>query len=371
MARRGERPPVGLTWIVTWPVSAAFAALVFLSAEELQHPSREIAPAPAPSIGGADWNRRLPERIAAVDKALHHAAGLHLPDPIEESRGSGPLRWTHRLYDITLTREDETQAASAIEAVRGADPGLAVTAENTSNGTDVLLGLDGLLVSTLRFRWAAVVPATPTPVRKPQLAVVIGPLGDDLRAARAVVAIDAPITLGVRPLRPFSREVAALAQMFKREMLIEMDGSEGQPAHGGDAGAATPGPDPAMLLESVPQAVGVLWLSGAKGRKPDRALLDQFAQHHLLFVAQGTPPPGLTSTLPAATVLDAAQPEALAAELSAAADKARTDGIAVAVGAPDDTVLAAIGQALAQWQGGDVEVVSVSALAEPAALSAR
>jgi polysaccharide deacetylase 2 family uncharacterized protein YibQ len=82
-------------------------------------------------------------------------------------------------------------------------------------------------------------------------------------------------------------------------------------------------------------------------------------------------PSGLTSTLPPATVLDGAQPDALAAELSAAADKARTDGIAVAVGTPDDTVLAAVGQALAQWQSGEVEVVSVSALAEPAALSAR
>jgi polysaccharide deacetylase 2 family uncharacterized protein YibQ len=369
MARTGERPPIGLTWIVSWPLSAAFAALVFLSAEELQHPSREIAPAPAPAIGGADWNRRLPDRIAAVDKALHHAPGLHLPAPIEEPRGSGPLRWTHRLYDITLTRDDEAQAASAIEAVRGADPGLAVTAENTSNGTDVLLGLDGLLISTLRFRWAAVVPATPTP--KPQLAVVIGPLGDDLRAARAVVAIDAPITLGVRPLRPFSREVAALAQMFKRDMLIEMDGSEARAAYAGDAGAATPGPDLAALLESVPQAVGVLWLSGAKGRKPDRALLDQIAQRHLLFVGQSATPPGLASALPAATVLDGAQPEALAGELSAAADKARADGVAVAIGSPDETVLAAIAQALTQWQGGEVEVVSVSALAAPAALSAR
>jgi hypothetical protein len=97
---------------------------------------------------------------------------------------------------------------------------LAATAENTTDGTDVKVGLDGLLVSTLRFRWGG--QETPKPVH-PRLAIVIGPLGDDLRVARQVVEIDGPIALGVRPFRPFSSQVAELGRMFDRQVLVQLD----------------------------------------------------------------------------------------------------------------------------------------------------
>jgi polysaccharide deacetylase 2 family uncharacterized protein YibQ len=199
---------------------------------------------------------------------------------------------------------------------------------------------------------------------------VIGPLGDDLRIARQVVAIDAPITLAVRPFRPFSREVAALAQMFHRDTLIALDGSEKPAGSRGDA-SATPGPDLDALLASVPQAAGIVWQrGGGKGRKPERALLDQIAQRHLLFVGQDSAGAGLAA-LPISTVLDGAQPDALGAQLTALTDQASRDGTAIAIGAADDAVLAAVVQAVPQWQAEQVDVVSVSALAPSIALSAR
>src|SRR6185295_2997288 len=118
---------------------------------------------------------------------------LQLPKAVEEERGSGPLRWTHRRYDIDLPRGEQVKAESAIEALRDVDPGLAVTAENTADGTDVRVGLDGLLVSTLRFRFPEQV--TPKPI-EPRLTFVIGPLGDDLRQARQVIALEGPVVLG-------------------------------------------------------------------------------------------------------------------------------------------------------------------------------
>lgn len=361
MARRGERPPIGLAWIVTWPLSAAFAALVFLAAEETRHPAREVAP-PRAAVGGLDWSAHFPARIAAVDAALH-TAPLRWPKPVEDERGSGPLRWTHRLYEIALPRADQAQAEAAIEAVRGVDPGLAVSAENTTDGTDVRVGLDGLLVSTLRFRWAE--PVTPTP-SKPRLAVVIGPLGDDLRLARQVVAIEAPVVLGVRPFRPFSREVAELGRMFDREVLVQLDGSEGA------ASASGGGADLDAVLASVPQAVGVAW-QGAAGTstRPDRRLLDEIDRRQLLYVGERGRGPRGRAALPAPAVIADAPPDAVAAQLGALVEKARSDGSAIAIGAPTDATLETLAHALPEWRAAEVEVVPVSALAQPVALSAR
>jgi polysaccharide deacetylase 2 family uncharacterized protein YibQ len=365
MARRGERPPIGLAWIVTWPLSAAFAAMVFLAGEELRHPGRTTEVAPPPPTGGADWSARFPERIAAIDAALHKAP-LDLPKPIEDERGSGQLRWTHRLYTIDLSRAQRGQAETAIDALRGVDPGLTTTADNTTAGTDVRIGLDGLLVSTLRFRFVEAV--TPKPP-KPRLAVVIGPLGDDLRVARQVVAIEGPVVLSVRPFRPFSREVAELARMFQHEVLVQLDGSESEPSEGGALAVA----DLDAVLASVPQAVGVVW-QGAAGSSPrgGRRLLEALERRQLLYVGEpigaggsGAPP------LPAPAVIAGDPPDALAAQLSAVLDKARSDNGAIAFGAPTEATLAALTQVLPEWRAADVEVVPVTQLAPAVNLSAR
>jgi hypothetical protein len=125
MARRGDRPPIGLSWIVTWPLSAVFAALVFLAAQEIRHPTRDVTAPSMPAArapGGPGWAAGLPARIDAVDAALHRA-NLRLPKAVTDERGSGPLRWTHRLYVIALPEADQSKAEKAIEALRGVDPG--------------------------------------------------------------------------------------------------------------------------------------------------------------------------------------------------------------------------------------------------------
>jgi hypothetical protein len=351
MARRGDRPPIGVAWIMTWPLSAALAVAVFLSAEELRHPTHEAAPPPpAAALGGPDWAARFPARSAAIDAALHRST-LRLPKAIEDDRGSGPLRWTHRLYVIDVPRADQAQAEAAVEAVRGLDPGLAVSAENTADGTEVRVGLDGLLVSTLRFRW--IDPLTPVPAAS-RVAIIFGPLGDDLRVARQVVAIDGPIALAIPPARPFSREAAELGRMFGRDVLLAVDTD----THAADT---VDGPAAALdaALAAVPQATAVLWMAT---RTPAPALRAAVARHHLLFVGDQSRARADGAHLPALTPLADGDADAIAAQLGAVLAQLRGGGTAIIMGAPTDAALQAIERVLPDWKQADVELVPVTAL---------
>jgi polysaccharide deacetylase 2 family uncharacterized protein YibQ len=366
MGRRGERPPIGVSWIISWPLSAVFAALVFLAAEEARQPAHQVVP---PVAMDPKWGTHLPGRIAAVDAALHKAK-LPLPAAIEEERGSGPLHWTYRRYELELKREQQPQAEALIEAVRGVDPGLAITAENGADATEVRIGLDGLLVSTVRFLWRE------QPKVRPRVAVVIGSLGDDLRAARQVVAIDGPLVLGVQPFRPFSRQVAELGRLFQREVVVQLDGSEPVPTPvegAGTSSAAARGLDAA--LASVPDAVGIAWEAGAAaaGKRPDRKLLAEIDRRQLLFLGDRGGKDSSPAGLPVPTALadSEAQPDAVAAQLGALAQKVRQDGRAIAVGQPSERTLAALQQALPAWREAEIDVVPVSALVDPGSLSAR
>ena len=151
MALRGDRPPIGLTWIVTWPLSAVLAATVFLSASELHHSFRSTEPA-APVETSSEWNARLPARIAAVDGALRKSP-LHLGAPIEEDRGAGPLRLKHRLYEIAA---DARRSGARRGGHRGRPrrrSGVVLHTVQNADDTEVRIGIDGLEVSTVRFLW--------------------------------------------------------------------------------------------------------------------------------------------------------------------------------------------------------------------------
>jgi polysaccharide deacetylase 2 family uncharacterized protein YibQ len=362
MARRGERPPIGLTWVVTWPLSAVFAALVVLSAEELRHPQREVVVPPS-AIGGADWRDSFPKRIAVVNAALRKAP-LRLSEPVEEDRGSGPLRWTHRRYDVEVPRAEQGQTESVLAALQGVDPGLAASAVNTADGTDVRVGLDGLLVSTVRFRWNDA--ATPKPIR-PRFTLVIGPLGDDLRVARQVVAIEAPVVLGVRPYRPFSREVAELGRLFNREVLIYEDctaADDGAPRCGATREYVE------TLLTSVPNAVGVAW-HGSTCKEPSSEVARELARRQLIFIGRCADRGDAAAALPAPAVIDAAAPEEVAAGFGAVIEQARRDGRGIAIGTPTETTLTMVTELMPTWQAADVELVALSALADSVTLSAR
>jgi polysaccharide deacetylase 2 family uncharacterized protein YibQ len=65
------------------------------------------------------------------------------------------------------------------------------------------------------------------------------------------------------------------------------------------------------------------------------------------------------------------EPDAVAAQLGALLEQARSDGSGVVIGAPTDTTLATLGQVLPEWRAAEVDVVPVTALLPAVALSAR
>jgi polysaccharide deacetylase 2 family uncharacterized protein YibQ len=366
MARRGEHPPIGLSWVITWPLSAVFAVLVFLSAEEIRHPSKKVVMPPA-TIGGADWRERFPQRLAAVDAALHKAP-LQLPSPVVDERGSGPMRWMHRRYDIAVPRDDHAQAEAAIAALQDVDPGLAATADNINDGTDVRVGLDGLLVSTLRFRWEDIVTPKPS---KPRVAVLVGPLGDDLRLARKVAEIEGPIALGIGWQSPFARQVAELGKMFDHEVLVQLDCPDQPPVEGANGGEW---PNLDLVLQSVPTAAGVAWKSGCMcgAGGPYQTVLEEVGQRALLFVGDCDGGPKRAQTFAHPISLGEGTPDALRTKLSAAVEKTRKEGSAlVVIGTPSDVSLATLTQAMPEWRAAEIDVVPISSLTETVALAAR
>lgn len=383
MARRGERPPIGVTWIVTWPLSAVLAAAVFLSAAELQHSFRATEPA-TPRASSSEWNARLPARIAAVDAALR-TGPLRLGAPIEEVRGTGPLRFKHRTYEVQLARADQPRAEATIEAVRGADPGIALRSVQNADDTEVRIGIDGLEVSTVRFLWRE------NPQALPRVAVLVGPFGDDLRLARQVIEmIDAPIVLGVDPRRPFAAQVAELGGMFERESVLQFRAPPPPPPTPtpGDDPFVTPPPRPRQPppdltagLAAVPKAVAAAWIGdGPSVPRADRGLLTAAEQRQLPFLGDRGDTRPAALPVPIALVDDPKRPEALTEQLQKIADTARKYGRAVVVAAPTDATIDALQATLPQWrQSGDLEVVPLSMLvaampaatAEPTAVSVQ
>src|SRR5262245_60410296 len=210
MAQRG-RSELGLAWVLTWPLPLAFAAMVFLTARELSQPSGDVAP----PIGGPDWEARLPARIDAITTALRDSP-VRLGAPVEEKQGSGTLRWIHRRYVVPAPPQDYALIELAVSNLQQLDPGLTVASQAMPQGVEIHIGLDGLLTHTVLIRSGE--PAAPPP----RLAMMIVALGDDLRLAREFVGVDAPVALGVRPFRPFSKEVAELAHHFGREVWIDL-----------------------------------------------------------------------------------------------------------------------------------------------------
>jgi polysaccharide deacetylase 2 family uncharacterized protein YibQ len=354
-ARASARVPIGIGWIVTWPLTIVLGAMIFLSAQEIHQQGAGGAPSvDAGGFGEPGWEDRLQERIGAVSAALERSS-LDLQPAGQEPRGAGSLRWTHSLYDVAMSEKDRAKAEAEIASIQALDPGLTVTSEATFSGTEVDIGLDGLLTHTLRFRWVE------RPER-PRVALVVGSLGDDLRIARRLVELEEPVALAVLPFHPFSKEVSSLGRMFEREVLVELVAAPPDDA-GEAASVADARVDLDAALASVPGAIGVL-------HEPDGdpALAGGLRERGLFYVPVGNP--GGESESAPALALDAATDGGFpAARVEALLSQALGAGSAIGVGRPSEATAGALEALVTRCQESNIDIVPISALAETVSLA--
>jgi polysaccharide deacetylase 2 family uncharacterized protein YibQ len=348
--RRGARPGVGIGWLLTWPLGVVFAAMVFLTVEEIRRPSQGALPTPS---AGEDWQAGFAGRIAAVTEAIEHSS-LPLSKAVEEQRGSGALRWTHRLFEARMAIGDKEKAEATLAELRKVDPGIALTSSATFDGAEVRVGLDGLLTHPLRLHFHDA-------AQRPRIALVMGSLGDDLRLARECLGSDAPIALAVRPFRPFSREVAELGHMFQREILLDWDGgADGPPAPSGESVADPLRSRLDAAVATVPHLVGVVSSSGAVPVSAAR-IREALAGLGLFYL--GAAEQDMVATVVVFDVEAGAGDDRLTALVAAARERGRAVGFSASTpGTPG-----ALPAVLERLQKENVDLVPVSDLAVAAA----
>jgi len=332
--------PVGVLWILAYPLYAVFAAMVFLSAQELAQPLVTQAPRPV-APDDPDWETKFPARVEALQKALSEMA-LPLSLSREREQGSGALRWTHRFYDLTVAEADRAEVEGKLAALQAVDGGVTLTAENVFGGTQVLMGIDGLLTHTLRLYWAE-------QTLQPRVSLLVAALGDDLRLAREVIDVDAPLALGIAPFRPFSAQVAELAHLFDRDVFLQWRGAR----EGGDLAAA---------LATVPGAVGVAF-DGAEEQSAD--LLAQVERKGLMHLRIG----GLLERAGGADniesfALSRGDPTKVRGDLI---QQARRSGRALGVVEATAEKLDEVRGLITQWREEKLEIVPLARLASPPA----
>lgn len=364
-------------WSARLLTSAALAALLFASALLLHQPLPHVATVPNAPV---DFAAAFPSRIDAVTAALA-ALPWPLPPPHEEPQGAGALRWVHRRYQVTLPQR---QTAAAIEEtlapVRGAAAGVTLGVTEEPSGVLVQVGVDGLLTHTLVLRWLD---------RHPRLAIVLDDLGNDLLLARGLVDIDAPLTLAIVPFRPFSKEIAELATLFGREVLLQLpiqgDGASESDSRGLLRLAAARN-DLLHALEedlaAVPHIVGVsapLATFGAAHERLDWTL--GTLKERGLFIVDSSPTPptaacsanagtGSSCSLSIIRLEDTEDEAAATRQLEATLTAVAARGDSVVIGHAR-AALAALRAVLPQPAGAAVDLVPASAVLRDQSLSSH
>lgn len=335
--------PAGVFWLIAYPFYAVFAAMVFLSAQEIALPALKPTPRPA-SADDPTWEARFPARVAVVEKGLVDS-GLKLNLTREREQGAGNLRWTHRFYDLTIAQDERAEVEVKLAALQPLDAGVTLASENAFGGSQVLVGIDGLLTHTLRLYWAE-------QALQPRLSLIVAALGDDLRMAREVIDIEAPLELAIAPFRPFSSQVAELGQLFEREVFLQWP-------------AAAPDNGLGKALASVPGAIGVLFPNPSEDHSE---IVAEIEAKGLLQLSLGAALAEPTGGPIESFALSRGEPATVRANLI---QQARRSGRAIAVLDVSPGISAEIQALLASWQEEKIELVALTQLRTPLVAAAR
>lgn len=212
-------------------------------------------------------------------------------------------------------------------------------------------------------------------------AIVIDDMGNDAEAARKLLALDYPLTFSVLPGLRYTRETAQEAHRRGLEVMLHlpMEPEPGAHASPGE-GAILVGMNTAEVqrvvrndLASVPYAAGVNNHMGSRATK-DAALMAEvmrvLADHQLYFID--------SRTTAATVALEAARRQGLPAfyravflddtetvpytlgQLREFRHRVEKEGVALAIGHPHATTIAALAKFLPELDQADIELVAPS-----------
>lgn len=228
---------------------------------------------------------------------------------------------------------------------------------------------------------AAAEPDGDQPAR---VAIVIDDLGDSLESARAVLALEPPVTVAVLPFRPASTAVAAAAVERGCEVILHLPlEPEQSVAIAGARGFLETAMSPVRLerqltadLAAVPYIVGVNGHMGSRFTADGAAMEELLGALHargLFFLdSRSSSASVAAATASRVGVPFAARtlfldhdpaPAAIAGELTRLVEVARRAGEAIAIGHPHRETIAALGPWLAAARQRGIAIVPASALA--------
>jgi hypothetical protein len=379
-----DRPPaLGLGWLSSLVGSVVLGVLLFVTALEMR--SGHL-PAPPPSATHVDCINRLSELPAQIARAtaLIEDAGLSLPPAVEEPQGADRLRYVHRRYEVELPPAvNVEQLHQRLAPLREHDPCVSVEIRDAGTSAVVAVGIDEVLTHTIVVHWVV-----PTPARI-RVAIVIDDLGGDLLAARALTTVDAPIAFAVVPFRPFSREVAELAKLFGREVLLDLPTdfeNAGDTVQVLQINMDRPAIDEllAAALESVPHAVGAtsrMATAFPRDRQRMRWVLSWLGARHLFFIEAAATTElaavdlaasiGMAAAAAHVALDDIPDEPALRARLDGLLQQARDGHAAIAIGRPLPATIDVLRAILPAWREHGIEILPVSSLLPASALAAQ
>ena len=359
-------------WLFGIPLTALFGLIVFatgLALHDGQHAGltdREAADqtAEAPPPIPTDWLADFPARVSRVTTALAKLP-LHLPAPAEEPQGADNVRWIHRRYEILVpTAQAAAEALRTFEPVRGVAPGVTLRVAEHATAMQVQVGIDGLLTHTVALQWAR---------HHPRVAIVVDNLGSNLLLARDLATLDAPLTFAVQAFEPFAREVAELASLYQRQVLVHLPEPHAGPRSGGVLDQAAVLRSLNDSLTAVPKAVGVTDdRDGGVFANPVQArwVLERLKEDALFFIDGGTGPGNLACdvagelALPcskAAMVLRETQDEqAITTQFEKLRQVAQARGNALVILRAGPATVTALRAAVGQLTSAGVEIVPAS-----------
>jgi polysaccharide deacetylase 2 family uncharacterized protein YibQ len=378
---QSSRRRVGWGWLISLCSSVGLGLLLYGDVVLLQS-DNSSSPSLSPPRSRSNWAVEFPASIDQVTQALAHLP-IPLPTPHEERQGSGTLRWTLRRYELTVPAPPEPGAIEGLFApLRTAAPDATVDVTEDAGGAQVHIGVDGLLTHALMLHWLG---------HRPRAAIIIDDLGSDLRIARELAGLGIPLTFAVMPARPFSREVAELAALLGREVLVHlpMEADSGEDYGAGDVLRIDASHDEIVQavdqeLAAVPHAIGVNNHMGSRftaDHERMRWVLERVKRAGLFFIDSRTTSHSVACEVAASLALPCAERSlflddvdddaAVREQLHTLLTLARTRGDVIAIGHPRPTTVAALRAVLPDFADAQIDFVPLSVMVNDQSLSRR